>query len=515
MENQNYIFAILDAINRYKEKYENGVDINEIINTCKGLKVIDLSRLQVFIDACMLTLNKERMEGNFISKSNIESYLNHINNDTESHRYITPSELRNAANYFFGCEKVKNRIIIPNDRKIALYYPSKISTFDVMDHINIIRNAFAHSQYSSFHNEKDTGCLIGYSVDNADSDDPNKTVTGLVINEVIHDFVLTFYSANPNIGIPFNLSYVLLYSLKKDTKTDYLNLVHIKPNASCNQSYDGFNNEHVMKKIPSSLLAGLDEFYKCISDNKAELEITEVPLDSVITFEQLDSVCVKYGIPNNGTIFDNPYKQDIVRLITNPEHMISNVLTSVSYLNDALIVYLLCSDDTKRLSSIVKEIRDEDALSVVSNRIGFALLKSWLIAYMLEQNKVSQTARNQTTTYYSNNGDVLNELIDFSLINIFLFDYDQNDMDNHVRSNAQNPYAAEDYVMRRFRDALMHGHLKVEINNINQLVVAFYDVNKKNNKTKIIKIAIEDLENFLETIITNIKKNVDSSAITI
>lgn len=507
---KNYIFACLDAITKYEKIYSNGIDLNEIIASSSELEVADLSRFRVFLDTCMLTLNKEKMDEDFENKCDFESFLRHINVDETSYRSIYPVILRDRAHYFFEDELVKRTIIIPDNKEIAFYYSSGSASITAKKQIEIVRKAFAHSQYSDFSQDENTGYLLGYSVDNAKDDNINRVETGKVISDVIHTLVLTFYSDYPSIGIPYQISYILPHSIKNEIDLTYNNLILIKPSKTSRYVYDGFSDEHPMIKIPLLFNANdLKAFYKYIAENKTELEITEIPLDSIFNHEQFTAISSRYNLNVNDTRIENILYFDTTRIVSDPETMISNALTSVAYLNDMLIYYLCGWIDRNNLLAAIKEIHDEDAMSVVSNRIGFVLMKSWLVAYMWEYEKKYQTARDKTIKYYSKSGRELDKLFDCSLIDISLFDYNQNQLNNYVRSNSHNSHAAEEFVMKRFRDALMHGHLKVETNNNNQLVVAFYDINKDTQITKIVKIAIEDLEDFLEKIISYVEKTVN------
>ena len=509
MEKKNFVFACLNLIEYYQDIYSNGVILDKIVNTCKNQDMSELCRFRVFLDSCMVTLNKEKTVDTYSSKCDFEGFFRHVNNDSKPFRFINPDNLRKVSHFFFEEDRVKKEIIVPSDSKISLYYSSKTKDLSIDDQIKIVRNAFAHSQYSSFISDANSGRLLGYSVDNATSDDPNKVESGMVISDVVHVFVLAFYSDYASIGIPYRNTFVCKYSIKDKRNLDYYNFVSVKSSNSSQHLYDGFSAEHPMKVLPLLMNDG-SKLFDYIYKNMSEYEICEKPLEDIVTKEQIDSVCQKYNIPCTDTLINNPFKQDIMRLVSNTQQMVSNVLTSVSYLNDALIHYLAGESDYEELISVINEIQNEDGYSVMSNRVGFAILKSWLVAYMLEYEKKCQTAKGKTVTYYSKTGVNLDSLVDYSNVNISTFDCDQNDMQNYIRSNANKPNAAEEYIVKRYRDALMHGQLYVEVNKRNQIVIAFYDRNKRTQTDRIVKITIENLESFVDNILRDLVNRVDS-----
>lgn len=511
---EGYVFTCLRAIKSYQDIYSSGIDTSKIIDLRKDLSIGDLCRFRVFLDSCILTMNKEMIDETYTRKCDFDGFLNHINNDSDNHGLMNPVQLRTKGNYFLEVDKVKNKINIPADNKIRIYYSLKNSPIDLTEQIKVIRNAFAHSQYSTFICDEGTQYLLGYIIDNAESDDETQVESGFVISDVIHRLILSYFSSNPNFGIPYRVAFINKRSVFSKELLEYYNQVSVKPSVSSQYSYDGFSNEHPMKNI-SLLLNNENILFEYIDDNSSEFEITEQPLENIITIEKIENICRQYSIPSTGIFESDSNMQDIVRLFSDTDNMVSNILTSVSYMNDVLISYSLKEINFETFSMAIEEIRNEDGGSIVSNRIGFALLYSWLIAHMLEYEKKCETAKNKTIIYRSKSGDNLDKLIDYSKLDTSCFDYDQQDYQNYIRSNAHNPFASKEYVMKRYRDALMHGQLKIEVNNSNQLVVAFYDIDKRRQRPKIVKVPIEELEQFIHDTINDSLSNVDSQVLTL
>ena len=72
-------------------------------------------------------------------------------------------------------------------------------------------------------------------------------------------------------------------------------------------------------------------------------------------------------------------------------------------------------------------------------------------------------------------------------------------MQNHINSNKTNPNAKKEFILKRFRNSLSHGGVRIETSTSNQIVIAFDDVNPKTKKVKSIRISLEELEKFVNT----------------
>lgn len=505
---KNYVFACLDLIEFYKKAYAQGLDTEQFIESCKCLSSTDLFRFRVFLDSCMLTLNKERVDNEYAKRCDFEGYFEHINNDSDIHGCTNPVRLRDYSEKFYEIETVRKMISIPADKKVRLYYSSRPEQISIDDQINVLRKAFAHSQYSTFLENEDNGYIVGYAVDNAaDKDDQSNIESGMVISDVVHSFVLSFYSDYANIGIPYRSIFVSNYSISEKKHVDYPVFYEIKMSDSSDAKYDGFNNDYPMKKLSLMIHQG-DDFFHYLSDNESEFNIIEKPLNDVIPLKEIDNICSNYYAPGEESIPFTTVIPDVVTAITNPEVMLSNILTSVSYLNDAVSYYACGACTKEQLLLAVGEIQNEDISLIISQRIGFAIMNSWLIAYMKDFDKDFQTARDKTIVYRSKTGAALTKLLDYSAIDVSCFDCNPVDLSNFSTSNARIPDVNKEFVIRTFRHALMHGNLKVEVKD-NRLVVVFYDIVKRTQATKIISVPIEDLETFIEQVFSDIRNKVD------
>ncbi|MBP7188001.1 MAG: hypothetical protein KBA55_14860 [Ruminococcus sp.] len=80
MTKHNFLFCIQACLDFYKKIIiEPLEDETRLIAKIKELETIDYSRFRVFLDACLIRLNKEKMESNFAEKFDYDSFIEYLN----------------------------------------------------------------------------------------------------------------------------------------------------------------------------------------------------------------------------------------------------------------------------------------------------------------------------------------------------------------------------------------------------------------------------------------------------
>lgn len=502
MSNSNYLFSIRDSIELYQNLLINGNNVEAIFENLRryrsNIEIINLSRFRIFLDSCMVKVNKEKMESDFANKFSYAAFLERIKKESTNQNGIFPDIIKQKIKAVERLLLIDKYEFFSGNLDVALFYPIPTQSFDADQQAKIIRNAFAHSQFSSFRNDSDSRQIQYFTVDNFDSS-RSCSIHGIVIEEIVHEWIRAFFSNSPICGIPYKHTFFTVEVNDNNEIIDNPIWVTLSLSDTYSEVYDGYTTSHPMKEIANYMCGELLSSY--ISENKDVFIISKQYLYDCISKDKLLGMCNHY-IKIRATEFtdDLLLKKsvcDAVKTILDPDTQISNFVFSLSYLNDAIIQWVLAKDDSK-LKKALEEIQQDDDESILSFRIGFAVLSSWLVAYILELDKESTSASNKTIQYFSSNGVPMSIHFDYSKIDISGFVYDANDANNYIRSNNSSSNALVEYVLKRFRDALMHGSVKIEIDEKNQINIVFIDISPKNKKIRELRISLEQLEKFID-----------------
>lgn len=495
MTKYNFLFCIQACLDLYKKiVLEPLEDETRLIADINELETIDYSRFRVFLDACLIRLNKEKMESNFAEKFDYDGFIDYLNLGNESENSIFPDVIRrNTKIVESECQNNKEAKQHYNSLDVALYYPFPPCNISYKEQAKIIRNAFSHSQFSSFYRNASSGIISYYLADNADNH-ASSTYHGMIIEETVHEWIRAFFSDLPQFGIPFKYTSILSYSVVNDCQLDYCNYVEITPSNAYSEKYDGHSN-NLMKIIGNMLNSGenvdISKFLKLIYDHKNEFIITEKPLSEIITNEEVAELCMQYDIKQPA---------EIIKMICDSDTMISYFISWLIYINDIVLEYKQNNIDASKLFDTIESVKEDFMCCTFIGRIGFALLQAWKYVYIIESDKDIQECANKVIQYFSKKDySPITYHTDYSLIDISEFDYDENDMQNHINSNKTNHNAKKEFILKRFRNSLSHGGVRIETSTSNQIVIAFDDVNPKTKKVKSIRISLEELEKFVNT----------------
>lgn len=95
MTKYNFLFCIQACLDLYKKiVLEPLEDETRLIADINELETIDYSRFRVFLDACLIRLNKEKMESNFAEKFDYDGFIDYLNLGNESENSIFPDVIR-------------------------------------------------------------------------------------------------------------------------------------------------------------------------------------------------------------------------------------------------------------------------------------------------------------------------------------------------------------------------------------------------------------------------------------
>lgn len=193
----------------------------------------------------------------------------------------------------------------------------------------------------------------------------------------------------------------------------------------------------------------------------------------------------------------------------------SNFIIHLSILNDAVLTLLLSNSnyDKSNKSEIRKQIilqideLAEDQNAYLSFKLGFLFLKAMNLAFRMEKNKP------ELGNHGNNIGIFLDNLkypqLDCSKVDISGFCYNSNDVEDFCKKEGITNYKNEHYVLKKLRNALMHGNIRFKM-DCNQGAVFVFD-DKYHDRINTIEIAEKLFAKFLEQ--EELYKNISSNGI--
>ena len=479
-----YMFNNLSLIDKYQALYKDGIDIRRIKKQffsgelTKG-DVADHARFRVFLDQCLLLLNKEKMTHYLNKHLSFGEYLKDLNNDKTIKAHV--NIVRSYA------EKDKNSSNV-NIAEAELFYSLDGKKYNPWQQGEIIRRAAAHAQYSTF--VSSDGGIIYYYVDNIDE---QMDIHGIVIEEILHKWVRTFFSNYTAVGIPYKHTCLANYSFRNEKNTETLLWITFKISDSYDQNYDG--HSHPMRELGMKFreTGNLIDYVK---KNKSFFEITEEPLYSLLDENQISSMRLKYSLRNDGDITYG------IKAILDPETEISNFIVHLSLLNDVILQTLRSNKcaEIKDKQDIVKLMMSqldeliEDQNADLAFKLGFSVLRAMNLAYRIEKNKPELEKYGKNTP-----GIDLDNLkypaLDYSEVDISGFNFNSDEAEDFCKTENITQNKNQHFVLKKFRNALMHGNIRFKMDYKNGVVFVFDD--KYHNRTQTIEIDEESFVRFL------------------
>lgn len=496
---KDYMFNNLSLISKYQELYKNGIDVENIKQQVfsgelsKG-EVRDYARFRVFLDQCLILLNREKMIDNLKRKVSFTNYLNSLNTD------------KNLKECIDICKSVAEKDKSACHLKIegaSLFYSLDGKKCTAWEQSKIVRRAIAHAQYSTFISSE-VGLIYYFYVDNIDE---KLDIHGIVIEEIFHDWVKKFFSNYTTIGIPYKQTCISNYSFLNDKVTETMLWVEIQMNESYNQEYSG--DSHPMRELGFKF-RDQEELKDYIKKNISCFEIIEKPLSSFITDKQFRFMRKCYALD------DSDKTTNGIRTILDPITELSNFIVHLSLLNEVVLSIHLFRQDIIEDKDFIQKMGltidglVEDKSAVLAFRLGFLVLKAMNFAFRMEKNKSELKKYGKNTPGIDIDNLKYPEL-DYSLVDVTGFKYNSNDMEDFCKEKGVISNKKQLFVLKKLRNSLMHGNIRFKIDREEGVDFVFEDIHSKSNRIVTIEISEKDFVSFLNQ--EELYKNISSQGI--
>lgn len=459
----NYLNNNIILINEYQELYKNGIDINSVIDKFNTGELVAhnafaYGRFRVFIDGCLLLLNKEKLNEYYKDKYSYKGFFDNINNDDELKPYIE---------YY-----KKDRMSADIDGTYLFYSLEGIEK-NPWNQIATIRNAMAHMQYGNFC-QQENGRMMYYFLYNKDKG--VRKDGGIVFEPILHKFI-HMYFGNYSYGILFKNTFFSKYSFGKKKICRNLYFYEITCKKGNMEIYTGYN-ESLMSKLAQISHNGYKVF-TFLEKHKDKVNIKERQVEDIISARKYNKLAKKYRL--------NCYEKYIygLKVLLDLETELSNFLVHISHLNEALYEYCLIRDCGQVTASTVEEYKQqlekkilelkEDENANLAFDLGFTYLKTMNFVLRMEDDDY--------------------EKIKYRDVKVSMFEYNKKSFKKYVQDNKIDRNRLQHYIIERMRNALMHGNIQATINRKGQVGFVFLD--NYNKRTDRIEISLEKLKKFL------------------
>lgn len=460
----NYLNNNVVLINMYESFYTKGIRIDEIIQTFKSggfsqYSGFDFGRFRVFVDGCLLLLNKEKLNRYYKNEYCFAKFTEKISNDPQIIPYL---------------DYIQNECLFPKTEGIEIYHSMEGKAKKTWDQVSTIRKALAHMQYGNFQFQE-SGLLICYYLYNKDKG--IRKDVGIVYEPILHEFVKSFFS-NYCFGIPFRNTFFMHYSMKNARKTLRMRYYEITSFKGTDEVYDGYSENSIAELIKR--MYNIEDLPTYLSDNKNKFDIKEYKISEKINRNYFRKIANNYRLNDRYKYFYG------LKTFLDFETEISNFLVHIGQLNEVLYeyyVFLNCGkyskdqiEKTKPLfEQRLRELR-EDESAVIAFDIGFTFMKIMNFALRTEDDDYKK--------------------VDFAKIDVSMFFYEEESLREYVIANNIKKDGKQKYIVERIRNSLMHGNLNIEVASKGEILVIFTDI--YNKRSDVIKVTLNELKVFLK-----------------
>lgn len=459
----NYLNNNIVLINMYENLYANGIRIDEIIQMFKKGEFaqysgFDFGRFRVFVDGCLLLLNKEKLNRYYKDEYCFAKFIDKVSDDPQLIPYI---------NY------IQNEDLFSEIEDVGLYHSMEGKVKRTWDQVWTIRNALAHMQYGNFQFQE-SGQLICYYLYNKDKG-VRKDV-GIVFEPILHEFVKSFFS-NYSFGIPFRNTFFMKYSMKNMRKTLRMRYYEITSLKGVDEVYDGYSENSIANLIKR--MNDMVDLPAYLSDNKNKFDIKECKISEKINENHFRRIAKNYELNDKNKYFYG------LKTFLDFETEISNFLVHIGQLNEVLYEYYVFLNCGKYSKTQIKEAEPlfeqklgelkEDESAVIAFDIGFTFMKIMNFALRTEDDDY--------------------EKLDYAKVDVSMFFYDEEALRKYVIDNRIKKDGTQKYVVERIRNSLMHGNFNIEATSRGEILVIFTDT--YNKRSDVIKVTLNKLKVFL------------------
>lgn len=491
-----------DCIDKFHELYKNGISVEEIkkevfFGKFSKASLVDHFRFRVFLNFCLMLLNKEKMKNELNGKFSFIDYLrtnkNHINIALKNTRTLVAKD---------------SNIPNVNIDEARLFY-----TFDGKNNYNpwqqskIIRNAAAHAHYANYISDED-GTIYYFYVDNVDeTEGKEKNIHGIVIEEILHDWVKTFFSNYSTFGIPYKHTCFSNHSFSDNSNKNNFLWSTFRLSKSYNDKYSG--NDHPMRELGKKFSEGWDKLIEYVDNNRQLFTIEQTSLEDIFSFDPSEILKNEFDLK---TLGEYTYG---LKAILDPETELSNFLIHIMMLNDVIITLRsheksLEDDDKEKIQKLMDlQLNElsEDTNAVVAFRLGFLMLKAMNLSFRMEKSLPENIADFHKIMTH----DLKYVPIDYSKVDISGFMFENADVEAYAQENNITDNKNERFILAKIRNSLMHGNLKFELDAEKGVLFVFND--KYKGRCVTVKIDERAFERFINQ--EALYKDIDKSGISI
>lgn len=460
----NYINNNLVLINEYQNLYLHEISIDKLIEGFRTEEIImhngfDYGRFRVFIDSCLLLLNKEKLNNYYKNRYSFKDFIKEVENDI------------NLKDYY---ELIKQEQLTSDISNICLYHSFENKKKNPWDQVMTIRNAMAHMQYGYFSLQKN-GTMIYYYLYNKDHG--IRKDSGIVFEWVLHELIQRFFS-NYSSGLLFKYTFFSRYSFRLRKKSIWKYYFYEITPKICNENlYNGYN-QGIMSKL-AKVSQDNKKLLRFLKENNERINVKELELNRTIKIRNYKKLAKKLKLQTRD---DYIYG---LKAFLDFEGELSNFLIHISQLNNVFYSYCTKRDSEnvtqneiekykKQLEKSLLELR-EDKNAKISFKIGFVYLYAMNFALRTEDDDYEE--------------------LKYQELNVSKFKYQKENWIQYSQRNKTQNCLFPRYIVERMRNSLMHGNIEILLNNKGKIEFIFRD--KYNKRDEVISIILEDLEEFL------------------
>lgn len=460
----NYINNNLVLINEYQNLYLHEINIDKVIEKFRTGEIIthkgiDYGRFRVFIDSCLLLLNKEKLNGYYKNRYSFKGFIKEVENDIHLKDYF---------------EFIKQDPLTKDISNICLYHSLENQEKNPWDQVMTIRNSMAHMQYGNFFSQEN-GTIISYWLYNKDNG--VRKDSGIVFELVLHELIQRFFN-NYSSGILFKNTFFSRYSLRLQKKSVWKYYFYeITPKICDENVYIGYN-KGIMSEL-AQMSKDIKKFLMFLQKNYDKINVNERELNKIIKIRDYKKLAKKLKIRTCDEYFYG------LKTFLDFETELSNFLVHIGQLNNVFYAYCTKRDSKNVTQNEVEEYKKqleksllelhEDENAKISFKIGFVYLYAMNFALRTEDDDY--------------------EKLKYQDINVSKFKYQNENWEQYRKRNETQNCLLQKYIVERMRNSLMHGHIEILLNNKGKIEFIFRD--KYNKRNEVISIVLEDLEEFL------------------
>ncbi len=489
-------------IDKFQKLYKNGISVEEIkkevfFGKFSNASLVDHFRFRIFLNFCLMLLNKEKFETELKERFSFMDYLK-----SEKDRFNIA--LKNARTSVAKDPNIQNVNI---DEARLFYTLDGKNNYNPWSQSKIIRNAAAHAHYAQYISDED-GTIYYFYVDNVDeTEDKEKDIHGIVIEEILHDWVITFFSNYSTFGIPYKHTCFSRHSFSDNSNKNKFLWTTFKLSKSYSDRYSG--NDHPMRELGKKFSEGEDKLIEYVDNNRQFFTIEQTPLEDIFSFDPFEILKNEFNLKTS-----DEYTYGL-KAILDPETELSNFLIHIMMLNDVIITLRSheknLEDDEKeefiKMMALQLNELNEDTNAVVAFRLGFLMLKAMNLSFRMEKSLPEDIAEFHKIMTH----DLKYVPIDYSKVDISGFMFENADVEAYAQENNITDNKNKRFILAKIRNSLMHGNLKFELDAEKGVLFVFND--KYKGRCVTVKIDERAFERFIDQ--EAFYKDIDKSGISI